>query len=100
LLASWNLLIVLFPSQVELAAGHAVWMHLAAGEILAHAGALLCFRGYRKPSQRRGGEPAQAGAFLYGMEGHKEMMETEPGLYRHTEVNGDGCNVHIAKMAE
>lgn len=57
---------------------------------------------------------AQAEAFLVDMEGRKEMIETEPGLYRHTEVNGDGFkafaltsllpktgfDVHIAKMAE
>jgi hypothetical protein len=56
----------------------------------------------------------QAQAFLGDMEGRKEMIENEPGVYRHTEVMGDGFkafaltsllpktgfDVHIAKMAE
>lgn len=56
----------------------------------------------------------QAEAFLSDMEGRKEMIESEPGIYRHTEVNGDGFkafaltsllpktgfDVHVAKMAE
>jgi len=56
----------------------------------------------------------QAQAFLEDMEGRKETIESEPGIYRHTEVNGDGFevfvltsllpktgfDVHVAKMAE
>jgi hypothetical protein len=56
----------------------------------------------------------QADAFLADMEGRKEMIESEPGIYRHTEVTGDGFKafelttllpktgfeVHIAKMAD
>jgi hypothetical protein len=56
----------------------------------------------------------QAQAFLGDMEGRKETIESEPGIYRHTEVNGDGFkafsltsllpktgfDVHVAKMAE
>lgn len=56
----------------------------------------------------------RAQAFLEDMEGRKETIESEPGVYRHTEVNGDGFkafaitsllpktgfDVHIAKMAE
>ena len=56
----------------------------------------------------------QADAFLADMEGRKEMIESEPGIYRHTEVTGDGFkafeltsllpktgfDVHVAKMAE
>ena len=48
------------------------------------------------------------------MDGRKEMIESEPGIYRHTEVTGDGFKafeltsllpktgfeVHVAKMAE
>jgi hypothetical protein len=55
-----------------------------------------------------------AQAFLENMEGRKETIESEPGIYRHTEVNGDGFkafaltsllpktgfDVHVAKMAE
>jgi len=52
--------------------------------------------------------------FLDELEGRHETIETEPGLYRHTEVTGDGFKVfeltsllpktgfdlHLAKMAE
>jgi hypothetical protein len=55
-----------------------------------------------------------AQAFLENMEGRRETIESEPGVYRHTEVNGDGFKafsitsllpktgfeVHVAKMAE
>ncbi len=57
---------------------------------------------------------SQAQAFLGDMEGRRETIESEPGIYRHTEVNGDGFkafaltsllpktgfDVHVAKMAE
>lgn len=60
------------------------------------------------------GDVAQAQAFLSDMEGRREMIESEPGIYRHTEVTGDGFkafsltsllpktgfDVHVAKMAE
>jgi hypothetical protein len=56
----------------------------------------------------------QAQSFLGDMEGRHEMIESEPGIYRHTEVTGDGFkafvlmsllpktgfDVHIAKMAD
>ncbi len=56
----------------------------------------------------------QAQAFLGDMEGRREIVETEPGIYRHTEATGDGFkafsltsllpktgfDVHVAKMAE
>jgi hypothetical protein len=52
--------------------------------------------------------------FVDNLEGRRETAETEPGLYRHTEINGDGFkafeltsllpktgfDVHVAKMAE
>jgi hypothetical protein len=57
---------------------------------------------------------AKAQTFLAVTEGRREMIESEPGIYRHTEVTGDGFkafsltsllpktgfDVHIAKMAE
>ena len=57
---------------------------------------------------------SRAQAFLSDMEGRREMIESEPGVYRHTEVTGDGFkafsltsllpktgfDVHVAKMAE
>ncbi len=56
----------------------------------------------------------QAQNFLADMEGRRETIESEPGIYRHTEVNGDGFkafaltsllpktgfDVHVAKMAD
>ena len=56
----------------------------------------------------------RAQAFLADMEGRRETIESEPGVYRHTEVTGDGFkafaltsllpktgfDVHVAKMAE
>jgi sulfur carrier protein ThiS len=52
--------------------------------------------------------------FLDNMEGRRETVESEPGLYRHTEITGDGFkafeltsllpktgfDLHLAKMAE
>jgi hypothetical protein len=48
------------------------------------------------------------------LQGKREVVENEPGLYRHTEISGDGFKVfelasllpgtgfdlHLAKMAE
>ena len=55
-----------------------------------------------------------AQTFLEKMDGRRQVVETEPGLYRHTEITGDtfkafeltsllpktGFDLHIAKMAE
>jgi hypothetical protein len=57
---------------------------------------------------------SRAQAFLGDMEGRHETIETEPGIYRHTEATGDGFkafslmsllpktgfDVHVAKMAD
>jgi hypothetical protein len=67
-------------------------------------------------TRAKGGEAslAQAAAFLGDMDGRRETIENEPGVYRHTEINGDGFkafaltsllpktgfDVHVAKMAE
>ena len=59
-------------------------------------------------------DSAAAQAFLDHFDGRKEVVETEPGLYRHTEISGEGFkafeltsllpktgfNLHLAKMAE
>ena len=56
----------------------------------------------------------RAQAFLEDMEGRHETIESEPGIYRHAEISGDGFKafaltsllpktgfeVHVAKMAE
>ena len=67
-------------------------------------------------TRAKGGEAtlAQAEAFLGDMNGRKETIESEPGVYRHSEVDGDGFkafaltsllprtgfDVHVAKMAD
>jgi hypothetical protein len=67
-------------------------------------------------TRAKGGEvsSAQAEAFLGDTEGRRETIEIEPGVYRHTEANGDGFKafaltsllpktgfeLHVAKMAE
>jgi len=62
----------------------------------------------------REAEIKAAQAFLTDLEGRRETVETEPGLYRHTEVTGDGFkafeltsllpktgfDLHVAKMTE
>jgi len=59
-------------------------------------------------------DSSAAQAFLDHFDGRKEVVETEPGLYRHTEISGEGFkafeltsllpktgfNLHLAKMAE
>lgn len=56
----------------------------------------------------------QAQAFLEHLDGRHETVDSEPGLYRHTEISGDGFrafeltsllpktgfDLHVAKMAE
>jgi len=56
----------------------------------------------------------QAQAFLDHLDGRHETVDSEPGLYRHTEISGDGFlafeltsllpktgfDLHVAKMAE
>jgi hypothetical protein len=67
-------------------------------------------------TQVKGGEAtvAQAESFLANMRGRRETIESEPGVFRHTEINGEGFkafeltsllpktgfDVHVAKMAE
>jgi hypothetical protein len=67
-------------------------------------------------TRAKGGEASlsQAEAFLADRDGHKQTIESEPGIYRHTEISGDGFkafaltsllpktgfDVHVAKMAE
>lgn len=66
------------------------------------------------PANRRVPDDKTAQAFLDNMQGRHEVSEMEPGLYRQTEISGDGFKafeltsllpktefpVHIAKMSE
>jgi len=65
-------------------------------------------------SKNRDADEKSAQAFLDEMEGRHQTVDSEPGLYRHTEISGDrfkafeltsllpktGFDLHVAKMAE
>jgi len=90
--ASTNLLQKYWPKLVRSYAAEAIVKKTDAGEVSVTA----------------------AQQFLDNLQGGREIVESEPGLYRHTEVTGDGFkvfqltsllpktgfDVHLAKMAE
>jgi hypothetical protein len=99
--------------------GRIIWADLFASTELLEKYWPKLVRSYASEavvSRAKGGEAseAQAQAFLADMEGRRETIESEPGVYRQKEVNGDGFRafsltsllprtgfeVHIAKMAE
>jgi hypothetical protein len=99
--------------------GHIIWADIFASTELLEKYWPKLVRSYASEavvSRAKGGEAslAQAEAFLGNMEGRRETIESEPGVYRHTEVNGEGFKafaltsllpktgfeVHVAKMAE
>jgi len=99
--------------------GRIIWVDLFASTELLEKYWPKLVRSYASEAvvtRAKGGEAslAQAEAFLSNMEGRRETIESEPGVYRHTEVNGDGFkafaltsllpktgfDVHVAKMAE
>jgi hypothetical protein len=99
--------------------GHIIWADIFASTELLEKYWPKLVRSYASEAvvtRAKGGEAslAQAEAFLGEMEGRRESIESEPGVYRHTEVNGDGFkafslmsllpktgfDVHVAKMAE
>jgi sulfur carrier protein ThiS len=69
---------------------------------------------YVSHATEKQGDVKAAQQFLEDLEGRHETVETEPGLYRHTEISGDGFrafeltsllpktgfDLHVAKMAE
>jgi len=99
--------------------GHIIWADIFASTELLEKYWPKLVRSYASEavvSRAKDGEAslAQAEAFLGDMEGRRETIESEPGIYRHTEINGDGFkafsltsllpktgfDVHVAKMAE
>jgi hypothetical protein len=99
--------------------GRIIWADLFASTELLEKYWPKLVRSYASEAvvtRAKGGEAslAQAEAFLGDMEGRRETIEIEPGVYRHTEANGDGFkafsltsllpktgfDLHIAKMAE
>jgi hypothetical protein len=99
--------------------GRIIWSDVFASSELLQKYWTKLVRSYASEavvSRAKGAEVTtkQAEAFLAEMEGRKETIESEPGIYRHTEVNGDGFkafaltsllpktgfDVHVAKMAK
>jgi hypothetical protein len=99
--------------------GRVIWADVFASSDLLEKYWPKLVRSYASEAvvtRAKGGEASekQAQAFLEDMEGRRETIESEPGIYRHTEINGDGFkafaltsllpktgfDVHIAKMAE
>src|SRR6202040_897156 len=99
--------------------GRIIWADVFASTELLEKYCPKLVRSYASEAvvtRAKGGEAslAQAEAFLANMDGRRETIESEPGIYRHTEVNGDGFkafaltsllpktgfDVHVAKMAE
>jgi hypothetical protein len=90
--ASSNLLEKYWPKLVRSYAAEAVTQHVKSGSA----------------------DVKSAQEFLNRLQGRREVVENEPGLYRHTEVSGDGFEVfeltsllpntgfdlHVAKMSE
>jgi hypothetical protein len=99
--------------------GHIIWADVFASTELLERYWPKLVRSYASEAvvtRAKGGEAStkQAEAFLADMDGRRETIESEPGVYRHTEVNGDGFkafaltsllprtgfDVHVTKMAE
>jgi hypothetical protein len=99
--------------------GQLVWADLFASTSLLEKYWPKLVRSYATEavvSRAKGATATEAGAqaFLDRLEGRHETVDREPGLYRHTEVTGDGFKafelmsllpktdfpVHIAKMVE
>jgi hypothetical protein len=99
--------------------GHIIWADVFASTDLLERYWPKLVRSYASEAvvtRAKGGEAslAQAESFLADMDGRRETIESEPGIYRHTEINGDGFkafsltsllpktgfDVHVAKMAE
>jgi len=99
--------------------GEIIWADIfASTNLLENIGPSWCARTPPKHSLVTKAKPrnrCEVGAgVLDSMEGRRETVESEPGLYRHTEITGDGFkafeltallpktgfDLHVAKMAE
>ena len=83
-------------------------------KILAQAGTVLRGEAVVTRTKDRAADIGQAQDFLNHIDGRHETVDSEPGLYRHTEIAGDGFrafeltsllpktgfDLHVAKMAE
>lgn len=99
--------------------GQIVWADIFASTSLLEKYWPKLVRSYATDAivtRAKGGQPSEASAqaFLEDLHGRHETIDSEPGVYRHTEVAGDGFkafeltsllpktnfSVHVAKMAE
>jgi len=99
--------------------GQIVWADIFASTSLLEKYWAKLVRSYATDAivtRAKGGQPSEASAqaFLEVLHGRHETIDSEPGVYRHTEVSGDGFKafeltsllpktnfaVHVAKMAD
>ena len=99
--------------------GRIIWADLFASSNLLEKYWPKLVRSYAAEALSSDGLPKgvtmeKAQAFLDNMQGTREMIESEPGVYRHAEITGDafkvfeltsllpktGFDVHLAKMVE
>jgi hypothetical protein len=99
--------------------GEVIWADIFANTILLEKYWPKLVRSYAAEaivnhSKNNGADVKAAQRFLDSMESRREIVESEPGLYRHTEITGDGFkafeltsllpktgfDLHLAKMAE
>jgi len=111
---------VAIPKGVSVAVnGQIVWADLFASTSLLEKYWPKLVRSYAAEAvvtrtTNREVDTKQAQEFLSHIDGRHETVDSEPGLYRHTEIAGDGFrafeltsllpktgfDLHIAKMAE
>ncbi|MGB8541090.1 MAG: DUF6569 family protein [Candidatus Acidiferrales bacterium] len=99
--------------------GHVIWADVFASTELLEKYWPKLIRSYASEAvvtQTKGGKAtmSEAQSFLDDMQGRRETIESEPGVFRHTEIDGNGFkafaltsllpktgfDVHVAKMSE
>jgi hypothetical protein len=99
--------------------GHVIWADVFASTELLEKYWPKLVRSYASEAvvaQTKGGKAtmSEAESFLDDMQGRRETIESEPGVFRHTEIDGNGFkafaltsllpktgfDVHVAKMSE
>jgi 16S rRNA G1207 methylase RsmC len=99
--------------------GHVIWSDVFASTELLEKYWPKLVRSYASEAvvtQTKSGKAtmSEAESFLDDMQGRRETIESEPGVFRHTEIDGNGFkafaltsllpktgfDVHVAKMSE
>jgi len=75
--------------------GRIIWADVFASkrsafQILAEAGALLCLGGRGHPGEVHRVTRTRRRLFWRIWKGRRQTIESEPGIYRHSEITGDG----------